>query len=242
MWDSIKRLWATPQKPALTLTIEEQQAQIDHLWEELHAKRFEGLGDKVQPLLASKHPAIAQKALRLLGLEQFHQGNFAQAWPLFEELAEQTQTTGDWFNVATSATLAGNLDGGAKAFENAVKHQPDSDSASQPCVAMLHYFYGCALRDAGAYERAFENVEVLRAMYEKLPNSSKAQLELRGMPSVSNLLELFVDVLAESGDIPEAVTWLRAFGAKLDAAARQQVEQAVESLEQRQTPSAPNQP
>lgn len=231
MWDRIKRLWHKPKETGLTLTLAEQHRQMEYFWDELHARHFDGLAQKVKPFLQSDDPAVVQKALRLLGLEQFHQYEYAKALPYFAQLAEQTQTTTDWFNVVTSATLAGNLEQGEAAFNSAIKNHARSDDSKQPSVAMLHYFYACALRDVKAYERAFEHVDVLRAIYEKLPNTLPEQLHLRGLAPLGHILDLFVDVLAESGDIPGAVVWLREFARELDAPARLAVDEAIARLQ-----------
>lgn len=240
MWDRIKRLWHKPKETGLTLPLAEQHRQMEYFWDELHARHLDGLASKVKPFLQSDDPAIVQKALRLLGLEQFHQHEYAKALPYFAKLAEQTQNTTDWFNVVTSATLAGQLDQGEAAFDNAVKNHSRSDDAKQPSIAMLHYFYACALRDMKAYERAFEHVDVLRAIYGKLPNTSPEQLNLRGLAPVSHILDLFVDVLAESGDVPGAMVWLRHFARELDEPGRLAVDEAIVRLHNKVKSSKPS--
>lgn len=240
MWDRIKRLWHKPKETGLTLTLAEQHRQMEYFWDELHARHLDGLATKVKPFLESDDPAIVQKALRLLGLEQFHQHEYARALPYFTKLAEQTQNTTDWFNVVTSATLAGQLDQGEAAFDNAVKNHSRSDDAKQPSIAMLHYFYACALRDMKAYERAFEHVDVLRAIYGKLPNTSPEQLNLRGLAPLSHILDLFVDVLAESGDVPGAMVWLRHFARELDEPGRVAVDEAIVRLHHKVKSSQPS--
>lgn len=241
MWERIKRLWQQEKQPGpLPLSEQEQQAQVDFLWQELQAQRLDGLALRVRPLLNSTVPEIARKATRILALSHFHQQQYAQAWPLFEQLAGQTQTAHDWFNVVSSATLAGDIERGAAAFEKAVRSHGTSDDAQQPNIATLHHFYACALRDAGEHARAFEHVQVLRAIYEKLPVTTAPQLELRGLPPLQHVLDVTVDVLAHSGDIPAAITWLEEFGATLDVPGQSLTRQAAARLQQRSAAPQPD--
>lgn len=233
MWERIKRLWQKPEQPSSLLfqTIEEQETQVEYLWQELQSQRFDGLEQRVRPLMQSSFPVIVEKATRILALAHFHQQHYAQAWPLFEQLAQKSGSVNDWFNVVSSATLAGELDKGAAAFDEAVQSH-EAMPGQQPSVSTMRYFYACALRDMKEYARAFEHMEILRGEYEKHPITSNGQLQAHGLPPLDHLLDLMVEVLLHSGDIPEAVQWLQDFGRKLDGPGQTQTNQAADRLQQ----------
>lgn len=231
MWDRIKQLWRkdVPKKP-VWLSEDEQRALLEQASQALQEGQYAQAESQAKELAQSNVADVAENGMRLLGLVHFHQQQYAQAWPIFEKLAECTQAVGDWFNVVTSATLAGELVKGASAFEQALKiHNENLDSSGLSAAAM-HLYYACALRDRGEYAKAFEHAEILRALYEKLPQYDARLLDLRGFPPLDAVLDMMTDVLAHSGDIPEAEDWLHEFGHNLNGPVEADIRHAVERL------------
>ena len=144
MWERIKGLWQQQDHPELARSEQEQQTDLDFLSQELQAQRLDGLEQQLRPLTTSKFRPVAQRAERMLGLVWFHQRKYTKALPIFEDLARQTNSLNDWFNVVTSATLGGEIARGAGAFERALERQrsqadeASADAAAQPSIAMLH--------------------------------------------------------------------------------------------------------
>lgn len=233
MWDRIKKLWQKEpfalQNPLL-LSEEEQRLMLDQTNDALRQGQFQTAEQLAQQLTTSHIEDIAINGHRFLGLVHFHQLHYAQAWPIFKDLASRTQSVSDWFNVVTSATLAGNIAQGSNAFENAIKAHEESLDTPGLSVASMHFYFACALRDQNQYELAFEHIQVLRALYEKLPQTDARLLDLRNFPHVDAVLDLMADVLAQSGDIPEAEEWLSAFGAKLKGTPPELIEAAITRL------------
>ncbi|KKW66872.1 hypothetical protein AAV94_14225 [Lampropedia cohaerens] len=231
MWDRIKQLWQKKKhKPTLSLSEAQQFALLDSASQALQQGHYEQAERAASQLVDSQVPAIATDAMRTLGLVYFRQQKYAQAWPVFEQLALRTDTISDWFNVVSSATLAGELQRGSAAFERAVKAHDASTETPALSIASMHHYYACALRDRGEHAMAFEHVQVLRALYEKLPQTDARLLELRGFPRLDAVLEMMTDVLAHSGDIPEAESWLRDFGSQLRGQAHSDIETAIQRL------------
>ncbi|WP_130466479.1 tetratricopeptide repeat protein [Corticibacter populi] len=204
---------------------------LEQATQALAAQQYERVENFANRLVASEFPDIAQSGLRLMGLLYFHQQQFDLALPFFEKLAPQTGNASDWFNVVTAATLAGDQPRAEAAFEQATKAHESGGEAQALSVPMMHHLYACALRDKGGYAQAFEHVQVLRAIYEKLHNTDPRFLALRNLPQLDAVLEMMVDVLAHSGDIPEAVEWLQTFGSQLDANGQQLALQAIARLQ-----------
>lgn len=233
MWDRIKKLWQkehSAQPPLLLLSEDEQHHLLEQTNDALRQGQYQTAERLAQQLSTSHIDDVAVNGQRFLGLVHFHQQHYAQAWPIFKDLAARTQSVSDWFNVVTSATLAGNLPQGTSAFENAIKAHEDSLDTPGLSVASMHLYFACALRDQSAYEQAFEHVQILRALYEKLPQTDARLLDLRNFPRVDAVLDLMVDVLSKSGDIPEAQEWLLEFGNKLKGTPPEVVDAAIARL------------
>lgn len=233
MWDRIKKLWQkehSAHQPLLLLSEEEQYQQLEQTNDALRQGQYQTAERLAQQLSTSHIEDVAINGQRFLGLVYFHQQHYAQAWPIFKELASRTQSVSDWFNVVTSATLAGNLQQGTNAFENAIKAHEESLDTPGLSVASMHLYFACALRDQSAYEQAFEHVQILRALYEKLPQTDARLLDLRNFPRVDAVLDLMVDVLSQSGDIPEAQEWLLEFGGKLKGTPPELIDAAIARL------------
>lgn len=239
MWDRIKQLWRKEApKPSLQISEGEQRALLEQASQALHQGQYARAERQAHELAQSEVPDIAEAGLRLLGMVHFHQQQYAQAWPIFEKLAARTHTASDWFNVVTSATLAGQFVQGAEAFDKALKAHNENLDSSGLSAAAMHLYYACALRDKGEHAQAFEHAQILRALYEKLPQFDARLLDLRGFPQLDAVLEMMTDVLAHSGDIPEAEDWLRDFGRKLNGPVSHDIRQAIERLHR----LAPQQP
>lgn len=233
MWDRIKKLWQkehSAQQQPLLLSEEEQRLLLDQTNDALRQGQYQTAEQLAQQLSASHIEDIAINAQRFMGLVHFHQQHYARAWPIFKELATRTQSVSDWFNVVTSATLAGNIAQGTNAFENAIKAHEESLDTPGLSVASMHLYFACALRDQGQFEQAFEHVQVLRALYEKLPQTDARLLDLRNFPRVDAILDVTVDVLAQAGDIQEAQEWLIDFGAKLKGTPPEVIDAALTHL------------
>ncbi|THU04450.1 hypothetical protein E9531_03400 [Lampropedia puyangensis] len=233
MWDRIKKLWqkdpsASQQAPLLSE--EEQRQMLDQTNEALRQGQYDSAQHLALQLAGSHFDDIAINGQRFLGLVHFHQQQYAQAWPIFESLALRTHSVSDWFNVVTSATLAGAIAQGTSAFEKAIKAHEESLDTPGLSVASMHLYYACALRDQNAFAQAFEHVQILRALYEKLPQTDARLLDLRNFPRLDAVLDLMADVLAQSGDIPEAQEWLLAFGSNLKGTPPADIDRAIERM------------
>ncbi|PAT37304.1 tetratricopeptide repeat protein [Vandammella animalimorsus] len=241
MWDRIKQLWNKAPRPPQTLQLPEQEQRrlLAQAQQALEQGQYAQAERQAHELAGSSIDELSEQGMRLLGLVYFHQQQYLQAWPIFQKLAQRTGSVNDWFNVVTSATLAGEIAQGASAFESALKAHDSSDDNPALSAASLHLYYACALRDRGEHAKAFEHVQVLRALYEKLPQTDAHTLELRNFPRLDAVLDMMADVLAHSGDIPEAEAWLRSFGQQLKGGnVHRDIAQAIERLH-RNAPPAP---
>ncbi|MDO4725374.1 MAG: hypothetical protein Q4A97_11530 [Comamonadaceae bacterium] len=244
MWDRIKQLWNKAPRPPQTLQLseQEQRALLAQAQQALDQGQYAQAERQAHELAGSSIAELSEQGMRLLGLVYFHQQQYLQAWPIFQKLAQRTGSVNDWFNVATSATLAGEIAQGSSAFESALKAHEGSDDNPALSAASMHLYYACALRERSEHAKAFEHVQVLRALYEKLPQTDARTLELRNFPRLDAVLDMMADVLAHSGDIPEAEAWLRSFGQQLKGGSvHKDIAQAIERLHRKAPPAGASQ-
>jgi len=169
-----------------------------------------------RPFLESPDDELRTLASRHIALSLFRKGDYSQALSLFRELAESSDEAGEWFNVVTSATLAGDIAGGEDAFEKAVKCQEAAGYSQQPSVPLMRQWYACALRDRKEYTKALQHIEELRSIYEQLKITDDTFVYIRGVPFLSHTMEVAIDVFRGLDASFNAIEWIEAFARKLD--------------------------
>ncbi len=179
--------------------------------------------------LAGKHekasdPRLKLESKKVTALALFKKENYAAAIPLFEEIAAFHDDTESWFNIVSSATLAGETALGEKAFQEALRCQEASGYSQQPGVPFLHYYYACALRDRGEFRKALPQIGELRTLYRQLKITDDHFLYARGVPFLSLAVELMVDVFRGIGASFDADRWLEDFATDLDDEGRAYLE------------------
>ena len=177
---------------------------------------FDGAIKAVRPFLGVGDNQLAREARKVVALSEFRKGNFTEAMVLFQGLAAVSADASDWFNVITAAAMAGEIPIAEHALQVAIQCQDASDHSQQPSIPFIRYYFTCALRDRSEYDKAFGQLEELRALYEQLRITDDTFLHLRGMPFLSQTMNLAVEVLRGLGASIEPEVWLKDFGGRLD--------------------------
>lgn len=178
-----------------------------------------------KPFLSSPDEQLRWQAKKHIALSLFRKGDYGGSVHLFYELAERSTDAGDWFNVATSATLGGDMTLGERAFGKAIACQKAAGYTHQPPVPQMRHWYACALRDRKEYQLALVQIEELRGIYEQLKITDSTFLHIRGVPSLSHTMDVAIDVFQGLGDSFDAVGWMDGLAAKLDDEGRQYLEE-----------------
>jgi tetratricopeptide (TPR) repeat protein len=179
---------------------------------------------------------LSRQAKKFTALALFRKGDYAAAGDLFQELAADSHEAGDWFNVATSATLAGEIDLGERAFELACKCQEAAGYRQQPSLPLMRQWYAAALRDRGEFARSLRQIEQLRTIYEQLKITDDTFVYIRGVPFVSATMNVAVDVFRGLGDAFDGPAWIDAFARSLDDEGKQYLAEVKHRLDDGRPP------
>ena len=159
---------------------------------------------QASPVLQDADTERQTEAYRIVGLARFQLQEYALAADALEIVARRRNGSDDWFNVATSATLARQVDRGRRAYDEAVARGrwERLNSAQAP------FYYAFALRDVGAYEQALDPLTELRAVYAALSITDDTFLYIRGVPFLSDTLELATEIFQALGRPAEGRAWM----------------------------------
>lgn len=183
------------------------------------AGRFELAIEAAEPHLNSPDAPLRAQASRVAGLAHFQRGEYAAATDLLEAAAKVTDDPDGWFNVATSATMAGDVERGAKAFGRAV----EGEGSERLSLPQMHFYYALALKEAGEYERALEPLTWLRSVYADLTITDDTFVYIRGVPFLSHTLDLAVEVFTALARGNEGRAWMNELASEVDAEGRETI-------------------
>ena len=189
---------------------------LQRAWDHLRAERFDAAIREATPHLPAAAPSLRREANKLCGLARFKGDDPEGALPHMEAAAEGSEQTEDWFNVVTTAALAGRVELAWQAFETAAECQERSGHTQQPPLPMMRYYFACALRDRGEFALAFEQIDALRETYGRLVTTDDTFVHMRGVPFLGQTLRLAEDVLRGLGNRVDGLAWLEQFAGPLD--------------------------
>ena len=169
----------------------------------------------------SRDVELAADAKKLVALIQFRRGQYKTALALFRDVVAVHDDAGNWFNVATAATLDGEIESGRTAFDRALAAIERGNVADGLSSPFIRQYYACALRDRSEFTRALEQIEALRSIYEQLKITDDTFVYIRGVPFLSHTMEVAVDVFHGLGDGFDWNQWIESFARKLDDEGRE---------------------
>lgn len=183
------------------------------------------------------NPKLRAEANKLVGLAHFEDGQYAAAVPFFERAADGSSVAGDWFNLASAATLGRDIELGQEAIGRALECQRLAGCSQQPGVPSMLLWYASALRDIGEYSLAFEQLEHLRQIHQRGKATDTTLLHIRGIPSLENTMTQAIDVLRGLGPTFDAVGWLDQFALHLDGDGQEYLQRVRSELAVRPRPN-----
>jgi tetratricopeptide (TPR) repeat protein len=176
--------------PAVTDTPpEEMKSSLDYLWTYMNEERYEDVLAVVQPILKQETHPEHTLALKLAGLAHFKLGNYQTAEAMFQEQVPLSQNPDDWFNLVTAAALNRNFELSELACRHAIELYQQHGKPENLPVPQMHFYYMLALRDVQAYQKAYEQLTVLKNIYCSLRITDSTFLYIRGVPFFSSVLE-----------------------------------------------------
>lgn len=209
-----------------------RSAQLQKQWELFDQQEYQRAFDEVQALHGQLQGSDLRDAQRLLGLCCYYQQQYSQAVLWFQKACYGSDEANDWLHLALAATMHGDIELGAQAFEQVRVLQQASKYSLQPSFYLQLYWYAQALCDVGQWERLQTVLDELARVYRRLYSTDTAFLYSHGMPFLSSVLALATHAFSAQEEYAKGVAWLQALGEGLDAEGQRQVSAAMQELRQ----------
>jgi hypothetical protein len=171
---------------------------------------------------------------RQQALALFHNQKYLEALPVFKALAAQSDEDRDWFNVLTTAGLAGDPELADSTFKMLFERTRDKielfnkrvlegQNSNMPTIAaslpQLCYYHASSLCEGGWADRALDPTETLVKLYCELETTDTQFLFLRGIPAFGDFLNLFQKLRGALG-AAQLSSMVQLLQAKIDESGR----------------------
>jgi tetratricopeptide (TPR) repeat protein len=184
-----------------------------------------------ESLLNHQSETVRQKVKKYQGLSYYQMKNFTESLRIFENLAIDTNASDNWFNVMTSAVLSKDFARGEQAFQNAESAiESENHQSGSVSLPYLNYYYICVLCDAKAYEKCFAPLDFLKNLYCALSITDDTFLHIRGVPFLSDTLDLAVNIFVFADEKQRGLKWLQELESGVDIDGKQQIEKVRKKL------------
>ncbi|MBA2613977.1 MAG: hypothetical protein H0U95_18585 [Bacteroidetes bacterium] len=160
-----------------------EKSLLEPAWKKFEKQDLDGTILLAEQFKEDANTSVKREANKLIALAKFRQLKFSEAEKIFNELAQGSENSDDWFNVVTSAALNKNVDLSKIAFDNAVHFYQIHQTKGNLGIPFMAFYYILALRDVKEYERAFEQFGLLRDIYASVSITDSHFLYIRGIPS-----------------------------------------------------------
>lgn len=197
---------------------EEQLDTLNNLFEE---NKFEEIisqiGDK----------EVDKSFLPRLALAYFHTEAYSKSTHLFEGLCEGSKDAVRWFNLCTSAIMAGDAQKGLDALDKAIKLNREKETNGEGIpTPFMHLYATRALFDSGKYNQAFNQLNELAEIYGALSITDTHFLYMRGVPFFDEFVKLSKEILGKQ-EVTDAKQWIAYVSSRLDEDGKEAMSQLV---------------
>ena len=204
-------------------------AELDHAYQLLQNGNFKEAISIAETFLKNEDLGIRITAKTLAALAHFRDGNYSAAASLYKRLAAITNEDQDWFNLCTSAVLAGQDELGDNAIEKATS-KDGVLKTSQISSIMMRYYYAQALADRGRFIKAKIELKVLLTVHGAISNTDTHYLLTTGYPTLSNSLDVCRKIYVGLNKDPEILKWLITLKNEVDEEGVKVIDEFIESL------------
>ncbi len=157
-------------------------------------------------------------------LDLFHEKKYEESLALFLEISKTKPSAEAWFNVATSAVLAGNTELGDEALALTLNLSEKEQSVEFLPQGMIKFYFLLALIDGGATEKAIGLINKFKDIFSELKITDDYFLQMRGLPFLGDFLEKTRPLYMILGK-----EWLRELAGNVDAEGKDLVEQYIKA-------------
>lgn len=204
--------------------------EMDRLRELFQQEKFNEVLQEVEPYRSSLDTYVVKEAYGLTALSYFRLEQYEQARATFEWLAKEYSDINDWFNLMTSAILAGHIDQGMEAYTQAKQLRAQAEDDEGVPIPQMMYYACRALADAKEYDRAFTVLNELMDIYKQLHITDDTFLYMRGVPMLPHAMEAVKIILTARKDKMDIDTWFAMLDASLDEEGREIARQTKQQI------------
>lgn len=186
--------------------------------------------EQTRALLVRLPLADRRDAHRLMGLARYQRGQYLEAVHWFREACEGSDVADDWCRLALAATMKGDAELAAAAFEQVRFCHQVSRYSQHPGLYLHVYWYAGALCDTGQYAATGPLLDELAQTYRRLRQTDSVVLFAQGLPFLSSVLSLALQCFRTQESHAAGVAWLEALAKGLDEEGQRQVGLAMRDL------------
>ena len=143
---------------------------------------------KSESLFQSKDPDLQWNAKRFSGLANYRLKRFEKATRLFEEIANFSNITDDWFNLMTASIRNKELELGEGAYEKFNSESSIPGDNKMLTYSNVTYQMMIAYQDVEEYQKALEKLIVLKRYITQVKHHNSDYLGQYGIPFIYQTL------------------------------------------------------
>ena len=191
-----------------------KKSNIELLLEIFYSGRYKESIEKAEAILLKEPDNTDVK--RIIGLAYYKIRRFEPAKIIFAKIAEKTNIKDDWFNLCTSATRSKDLELADKAFYKFMDESSIKGENGMLTQANVLYQYMIALKDIEEYQKAHEQLIVLKKYYAGIKHHDDKFLGQYGIPFIFTTLVSGKEILDNVYTKEQINNWLNDFAKQVD--------------------------
>ncbi len=143
---------------------------------------------KAEDLYNNTDVDLSWNAKRFAGLANYRLKRYEKATRLFEEIANYSNNTDDWFNVMTASIRNREIELGEKAFDRFNDEQSVQGDNRMLTYSNVVYQMMIAFQDIDEYQKSLENLIILKRYITKVKEHNSDYLGKHGVPFIYQTL------------------------------------------------------
>lgn len=173
------------------------RAQIDKLYEE---KNYDEIIARVSSWTA-EGKNVPSDVKQKLALSYYYKRDYAQSLKYFQEIAAEKENRENLFNVLMSALALKQTEYSGEIFNKLLnlRDRTDKNSPRELGIPYIRFYYARGLYEAKLYAEAMEQIEELKKIYLCLKITDDTFLYIRGVPFLTQTLELAKNIFDARG-------------------------------------------
>lgn len=205
------------------------QIRLGELQTELSNKNFEKVIAEGQILADQVSEKDKPVLLGILAMANFHNKDYGNANPYFEELSLLSNNPADWFNLCISQILGKEPQKGVDTLENAISSYQERGKRENLSIPYMIFYALSSLCDTEEYNLAFNQLDRMAGVYKEISITDNQFLHSRGYVPFSAILEKAKIILENQTEVNET-EWLEDFASALDEDGQIQIAEMIEDI------------